>query len=64
MECQFHMTRYWNKWPKVKRYELDIGGMVYNGNEQDYHFKVMFFFNSKAGFHWQKAYFIYHMEWL
>ena len=33
----------------------DVGGMVYTvGNEQDYHFKVLFLILKKLGFDWAK----------
>jgi arginyl-tRNA synthetase len=35
----------------------DVGGMVYTvGNEQDYHFKVLFLILKKLGFDWAKTY--------
>jgi arginyl-tRNA synthetase len=40
----------------------DIGGMVYTvGNEQDYHFKVLFLILKKLGFEW--AYSLYHLSY-
>ncbi|MDD5151827.1 MAG: arginine--tRNA ligase, partial [Flavobacterium sp.] len=37
----------------------DVGGMVYTvGNEQDYHFKVLFLILKKLGFEWSKN--LYH----
>jgi len=39
---------------RVKDYP-DIGGMIYTvGNEQDYHFKVLFLILKKLGFNWSK----------
>lgn len=39
---------------RVKDYP-DIGGMIYTvGNEQDYHFKVLFLILKKLGFDWSK----------
>jgi arginyl-tRNA synthetase len=37
-------------------------GMVLQGNEQDYHFKVLFLILKKLGFG-LIAYIIYHTEW-
>ncbi len=40
----------------------DIGGMVYTvGNEQDYHFKVLFLILKKLGFDWAKN--LYHLSY-
>lgn len=40
----------------------DIGGMVYTvGNEQDYHFKVLFLILKKLGFSWAKQ--LYHLSY-
>ena len=40
----------------------DIGGMVYTvGNEQDYHFKVLFLILKKLGFDWAKS--LYHLSY-
>ncbi|HMB61873.1 MAG TPA: arginine--tRNA ligase [Eudoraea sp.] len=40
----------------------DIGGMVYTvGNEQDYHFKVLFLILKKLGFAWAKN--LYHLSY-
>lgn len=40
----------------------DVGGMVYTvGNEQDYHFKVLFLILSKLGFEWAKN--LYHLSY-
>jgi arginyl-tRNA synthetase len=40
----------------------DIGGMVYTvGNEQDYHFKVLFLILKKLGFEWAKH--LYHLSY-
>jgi arginyl-tRNA synthetase len=40
----------------------DIGGMVYTvGNEQDYHFKVLFLILKKLGFEWAKN--LYHLSY-
>jgi arginyl-tRNA synthetase len=40
----------------------DVGGMVYTvGNEQDYHFKVLFLILKKLGFEWAKS--LYHLSY-
>ena len=40
----------------------DVGGMVYTvGNEQDYHFKVLFLILKKLGFHWAES--LYHLSY-
>ncbi len=40
----------------------NIGGMVYTvGNEQDYHFKVLFLILQKLGFEWAKS--LYHLSY-
>jgi arginyl-tRNA synthetase len=40
----------------------DVGGMVYTvGNEQDYHFKVLFFNFEKLGFDWASS--LYHLSY-
>src|SRR5690606_7023396 len=40
----------------------DVGGMVYTvGNEQDYHFKVLFLILQKLGFEWSKN--LYHLSY-
>lgn len=40
----------------------DVGGMVYTvGNEQDYHFKVLFLILKKLGFDWAKS--LYHLSY-
>ncbi len=40
----------------------DVGGMVYTvGNEQDYHFKVLFLILKKLGFEWAKD--LYHLSY-
>ncbi len=40
----------------------DVGGMVYTvGNEQDYHFQVLFLILEKLGFEW--AYNLYHLSY-
>lgn len=40
----------------------DIGGMVYTvGNEQDYHFKVLFLILKKLGFDWAES--LYHLSY-
>lgn len=40
----------------------DIGGMVYTvGNEQDYHFKVLFLILKKLGFSWAER--LYHLSY-
>ena len=40
----------------------DVGGMVYTvGNEQDYHFKVLFLILKKLGFHWASS--LYHLSY-
>ena len=39
-----------------------LNGMVYTvGNEQDYHFKVLFLILKKLGFHWAEA--LYHLSY-
>ena len=39
----------------------DVGGMVYTvGNEQDYHFKVLFLILKKLGYQWADN--LYHLE--
>ncbi|SDG84400.1 arginyl-tRNA synthetase [Flavobacterium omnivorum] len=46
---------------RVKDYP-DVGGMVYTvGNEQDYHFKVLFLILKKLGFDWSKN--LYHLSY-
>lgn len=40
----------------------DVGGMVYTvGNEQDYHFKVLFLILKKLGFEWAQR--LYHLSY-
>lgn len=40
----------------------DVGGMVYTvGNEQDYHFKVLFLILKKLGFDWAEG--LYHLSY-
>lgn len=40
----------------------DVGGMVYTvGNEQDYHFNVLFIILKKLGFDWAKS--LYHLSY-
>ncbi len=40
----------------------DVGGMVYTvGNEQDYHFKVLFLILKKLGFNWTEG--LYHLSY-
>jgi arginyl-tRNA synthetase len=40
----------------------DVGGMVYTvGNEQDYHFKVLFLIIKKLGFDWAES--LYHLSY-
>ena len=40
----------------------DVGGMVYTvGNEQDYHFKVLFLILQKLGFSWAEK--LYHLSY-
>jgi arginyl-tRNA synthetase len=40
----------------------DVGGMVYTvGNEQDYHFKVLFLILKKLGFDWSES--LYHLSY-
>jgi arginyl-tRNA synthetase len=40
----------------------DVGGMVYTvGNEQDYHFKVLFLILQKLGFNWAQN--LYHLSY-
>ncbi|WP_299050684.1 arginine--tRNA ligase [uncultured Polaribacter sp.] len=46
---------------RVKDYS-DVGGMVYTvGNEQDYHFQVLFLILKKLGFDWAKN--LYHLSY-
>ncbi|PWK18256.1 arginine--tRNA ligase [Xanthomarina spongicola] len=46
---------------RVKDYP-DVGGMVYTvGNEQEYHFKVLFLIIKKLGFEWAKN--LYHLSY-
>ncbi|WP_298489437.1 arginine--tRNA ligase [uncultured Maribacter sp.] len=46
---------------RVKDYE-DVNGMVYTvGNEQDYHFKVLFLILKKLGFSWAKN--LFHLSY-
>ena len=46
---------------RIKDYP-DAGGMVYTvGNEQDYHFKVLFLILQKLGFEWAKN--LYHLSY-
>lgn len=46
---------------RIKDYP-DVGGMVYTvGNEQDYHFKVLFLILQKLGFDWAKH--LYHLSY-
>jgi len=46
---------------RVKDYP-DVGGMVYTvGNEQDYHFKVLFLIIKKLGFDWAQN--LYHLSY-
>ena len=46
---------------RVKDY-VDVGGMVYTvGNEQDYHFQVLFLILKKLGFDWAKN--LYHLSY-
>ena len=46
---------------RVKDY-ADVGGMVYTvGNEQDYHFQVLFLILKKLGFDWAKN--LYHLSY-
>ncbi len=46
---------------RVKDY-VDVGGMVYTvGNEQDYHFKVLFLILEKLGFDWAKH--LFHLSY-
>ncbi len=46
---------------RVKDY-TDVGGMVYTvGNEQDYHFQVLFLILKKLGFDWAKQ--LYHLSY-
>lgn len=46
---------------RVKDYP-DVGGMVYTvGNEQDYHFKVLFLILKKLGFDWAQN--LYHLSY-
>ena len=46
---------------RIKDYP-DVGGMVYTvGNEQDYHFKVLFLILQKLGFEWAQN--LYHLSY-
>jgi arginyl-tRNA synthetase len=46
---------------RVKDFE-DVGGMVYTvGNEQDYHFKVLFLILKKLGFDWSEN--LFHLSY-
>jgi len=46
---------------RIKDYP-DVGGMVYTvGNEQDYHFQVLFLILKKLGFSWAKN--LYHLSY-
>ncbi|MBU2949451.1 arginine--tRNA ligase [Tamlana agarivorans] len=46
---------------RIKDYP-DVGGMVYTvGNEQDYHFQVLFLILKKLGFDWAKN--LYHLSY-
>ncbi|TCK68620.1 arginyl-tRNA synthetase [Winogradskyella wandonensis] len=46
---------------RIKDYP-DVGGMVYTvGNEQDYHFKVLFLILKKLGFEWAKH--LFHLSY-
>ena len=46
---------------RVKDYP-DVGGLVYTvGNEQDYHFKVLFLILKKLGFYWAKN--LFHLSY-
>ncbi|MCL4132245.1 UNVERIFIED_CONTAM: hypothetical protein GTU68_004897 [Idotea baltica] len=46
---------------RIKDYP-DVGGLVYTvGNEQDYHFKVLFLILEKLGFDWAKN--LYHLSY-
>jgi len=46
---------------RVKDFQ-DVGGMVYTvGNEQDYHFKVLFLILKKLGFEWAEN--LYHLSY-
>ncbi len=46
---------------RVKDFQ-DVGGMVYTvGNEQDYHFKVLFLILKKLGFEWAEH--LYHLSY-
>ena len=46
---------------RVKDFK-DVGGMVYTvGNEQDYHFKVLFLILKKLGFDWSKN--LFHLSY-
>jgi arginyl-tRNA synthetase len=41
---------------------IDLGGMVYTvGNEQDYHFKVLFLILKKLGYSWSES--LYHLSY-
>ncbi len=46
---------------RIKDYS-DVGGLVYTvGNEQDYHFKVLFLILKKLGFDWAES--LYHLSY-
>jgi arginyl-tRNA synthetase len=46
---------------RIKDYP-DVGGLVYTvGNEQDYHFKVLFLILKKLGFDWAES--LYHLSY-
>jgi arginyl-tRNA synthetase len=46
---------------RIKDYP-DVGGLVYTvGNEQEYHFKVLFLIIKKLGFEWAKS--LYHLSY-
>ena len=49
----------------IQRHEdFHFSNMVYTvGNEQDYHFKVLFLILDKLGYDWAKAAIIFLMEW-
>ena len=50
----------------IKRQEdFNFSNMIYTvGNEQDYHFKVLFLILDKLGYAWAKVVITFHMGWL
>jgi arginyl-tRNA synthetase len=56
MELQYITQDIGTAIQRVKDYP-DVGGMVYTvGNEQDYHFKVLFLILKKLGFDWAPSF--------